>query len=77
MFLIAYTQPFTAGKKGPSRIIGNAILQAFDCCPLSYRSMDEVEYKKAVLLFYEQNNIAYFKELFLNQFEFAVDNYFG
>ena len=77
MLLIAYIQPFTDGNKRTSRIIGNAILQAFDCCPLSYRSMDEVEYKKAILLFYEQNNIAYFKELFLNQFEFAVDNYFG
>ena len=31
----------------------------------------------AVLLFYEQNNASYFKELFLKQFEFAVENYFG
>lgn len=77
MLLIAYIQPFTDGNKRTSRIIGNAVLQSFDCCPLSYRSMDEIEYKKAVLLFYEQNNIAYFKELFLEQFEFAVNNYFG
>ena len=58
-------------------IDGNAILQSFNSCPLSYRSMDEGEYKKAMLLFYEQNNISYFKELFLKQFEFAVENYFG
>lgn len=77
MLLIAYIQPFVDGNKRTSRLSGNAILQSFGCCPLSYRSMDEIEYKKAILLFYEQNNISYFKELFLKQFEFAVENYFG
>jgi Fic family protein len=77
MLLIAYIQPFVDGNKRTSRLGGNAILQSFDSCPLSYRSMDEGEYKKAILLFYEQNNISYFKELFLKQFEFAVENYFG
>ncbi|MEI8344060.1 MAG: Fic family protein [Candidatus Moraniibacteriota bacterium] len=77
MLLIAYIQPFVDGNKRISRLFGNAILQAFDCCPLSYRSMDEIEYKKAILLFYEQNNASYFKELFLKQFNFAVENYFG
>ena len=77
MLLIAYIQPFVDGNKRTSRLSGNAILQSFDSCPLSYRSMDEGEYKKAILLFYEQNNISYFKELFLRQFEFAVENYFG
>jgi Fic family protein len=77
MLLIAYIQPFIDGNKRTSRLSGNAILQSFDSCPLSYRSMDEIEYKKAILLFYEQNNVAYFKELFLRQFEFAVENYFG
>lgn len=77
MLLIAYIQPFVDGNKRTSRLSGNAVLQAFDCCPLSYRSMDEIEYKKAILLFYEQNNVSYFKELFLKQFKFAVENYFG
>lgn len=77
MLLIAYVQPFVDGNKRTSRLSGNAILQSFDSCPLSYRSMDEIEYKKAILLFYEQNNISYFKDLFLKQFEFAVENYFG
>ena len=77
MLLIAYIQPFVDGNKRTSRLCGNAILCAFDCCPLSYRSMDELEYKKAMLLFYEQNNVSYFKKLFLAQFEFAVNNYFG
>lgn len=77
MLLIAYIQPFIDGNKRTSRLSGNAILQSFDSCPLSYRNMNEIEYKKAILLFYEQNNISYFKELFLKQFEFAVENYFG
>lgn len=77
MLLIAYIQPFVDGNKRTSRLSGNAILQSFGSCPLSYRSMDEGEYKKAILLFCEKNNISYFKELFLKQLEFAVENYFG
>ncbi len=76
MILIAYTQPFEDGNKRTSRLVGNAILLAHGICPLSYRSVDEVEYKKAVIIFYEQNNINYFKRLFIEQFEFAVKNYF-
>lgn len=29
-----------------------------------------------MLLFYEQNNIAAFKQIFIEQFEFATTNYF-
>ena len=74
--LIAYIQPFEDGNKRTSRLAANAILLAHDICPLSYRNVDEVEYKKAVILFYEKNNISYFKKLFIEQFEFAVRNYF-
>lgn len=77
MLMIAYIQPFEDGNKRVSRLIGNALLMAHGACPLSFRSMDELEYKKAMLLFYEQNNFSYFKELFISQVEFAVENYFG
>lgn len=77
MLMVAYIQPFEDGNKRASRLIGNALLMAHGACPLSFRSIDELEYKKAVLLFYEQNNFRYFKELFISQFEFAVKNYFG
>lgn len=77
MLMLAYVQPFEDGNKRTSRLIGNALLIAHLACPLSFRSLDELEYKKAVLLFYEQNNLRYFKELFIQQFEFAVKNYFG
>lgn len=76
MLMIAYIQPFVDGNKRTSRLIGNALLLAHGACPLSYRSIDELEYKKAVLLFYEQNNISYFKKLFSEQFKFVVENYF-
>ncbi len=76
MILIAYIQPFNDGNKRTGRLSANAILLAHNLCPLSYRSVDEVEYKKAVILFYEQNNISYFKKMFIEQFEFAVNNYF-
>lgn len=74
--LIAYIQPFNDGNKRTGRLTGNAILMVNNYCPLSFRSIDELEYKKAVLLFYEQNNAKYFKELFIEQYRFAVENYF-
>lgn len=76
MLLIAYIQPFTDGNKRTSRLAANAILMSHNACPLSYRSIDEKEYKKAVVFFYEQNNLNYFKQLFIEQFKFSVRNYF-
>ena len=76
VLLISYIQPFEDGNKRTARILGNAILVAANYCPLSYRSVDEIEYKKAMILFYEQNNIRYFRKLFLEQFRMAVNTYF-
>ncbi len=75
--LISYIQPFEDGNKRTARLMGDAVLLAFGCCPLSFRSVDKIEYKKAILLFYEQNNLSYFKKLFIEQYEFAAHNYFG
>jgi len=76
MILIAYIQPFEDGNKRTSRLLGNAILIANGICPLSYSNADEIEYKKAVILFYELNNIRHFKMLFIAQFMFAIRHYF-
>lgn len=76
LLLISYIQPFADGNKRTARIISNAILMHNQHCPLSFRTVDSIEYKKAMLLFYEQNNISRFKEIFINQFEFAVNSYF-
>lgn len=74
--MISYLQPFADGNKRTSRMISNAVLLANGYFPLSYRSVDEVEYKKALILFYEQNNIFHLKRIFLEQQRFAIDNYF-
>ncbi len=63
-------------NKRTARIVSNAILINENYCPLSFRTVDTIDYKKAMLLFYEQNNISNFKEIFINQFEFAVNTYF-
>jgi len=76
VLLISYIQPFEDGNKRTARIIGNALLMNDDACPLSYRSVESIEYKKAMLLFYEQNNLSAFKRLFIEQNEFGVKNYF-
>ena len=74
--MISYIQPFEDGNKRTSRLLGNAVLLSGDICPLSYRSINEADYKKAVILFYEQNSARFFKELFIEQFKFVVGNYF-
>lgn len=76
LVLISYIQPFADGNKRTARIISNAILMNNNFCPLSFRTVDSLEYKKAMLIFYEQNNIHAFKKIFINQFEFAVNTYF-
>jgi len=76
ILMISYIQPFEDGNKRTARILGNAVLLANNICPLSYRSINESDYKKAILLFYEQNSARFFKEIFVEQFKFAVDNYF-
>lgn len=74
--LISYIQIFEDGNKRTSRMISNAILLSHNSVPLSYRIVDVEEYKKALILFYEKNNISYFKKIFIEQFKDSVDNYF-
>jgi Fic family protein len=74
--LISYIQPFEDGNKRTGRMISNALLIAHEACPLSYRSVDSLDYKKAMLIFYEQNNLSAFKQIFIEQNIFGVKNYF-
>ena len=76
LVLISYIQPFSDGNKRTARIISNAILLNNKYCPISFRTIDSLEYKKAMLVFYEQTNIQPFKRIFMDQFEFAVNTYF-
>jgi len=77
LLFISYIQAFEDWNKRTARMLTNAILLAYGLIPLSYRWVDVIEYKKATILFYEVNNITYFKKIFIEQFEDAVKNYFN
>lgn len=72
---LSYIQPFVDGNKRTSRLLANAMLLAENHSPISYRSVDDRTYKEACLVFYEQNSMAPFKELFIDQYVFAANNY--
>ena len=72
---LSYLQPFEDGNKRTSRIMANALLLAHGCAPLSYRSVEEREYREAMLVFYEINSLMAFKKIFIDQYEFAARNY--
>jgi len=75
-FMIPYIQPYADGNKRTARMLTNAILLAYDLYPLSYRSINENEFKKALILFYEQGSICEIKRLFIEQVKFANETYF-
>jgi Fic family protein len=74
--LLSYIQGFEDGNKRTARIVSNAVLMSYNNCHLSFRTVKAVDYKKAMLLFYEQNNLSEMKKIFIDQYEFAVDQYF-
>ena len=76
LVLLSYIQAFVDGNKRTARITSNVVLIANGYCPISFRTVDSIDYKKAMLMFYEQNNIAAFKKIFIEQFLFAVKTYF-
>jgi fido (protein-threonine AMPylation protein) len=76
LMLLSYIQPFNDGNKRTARIVSNAALIAGDHCPISFRTVEAIDYKKAMLLFYERNNMSAIKQIFIDQFEFAVEHYF-
>lgn len=76
LLLISYIQPFADGNKRTARILSNAILLANEFCPISFRTVDPLDYKKAMLVFYEQTNLSPMKRIFIEQAEFAAKTYF-
>lgn len=76
LLLVSYIQPFNEGNKRTARIVSNGILMVNQYCPLSFRTVNALDYKKALLIFYERNNLSAFKKIFISQFEFAVNTYF-
>ena len=76
LVLLSYIQAFMDGNKRVARIVANGILMTNKYCPISFRTVDSGDYKKAMLIFYEQNNLSAFKQIFMEQFKFAVGEYF-
>lgn len=74
--MVAYIQPFADGNKRTSRMLTNAILVAHDFYPLSYRAVNETVYKQALINFYEQYSLYELKRILIQQYEFALNNYF-
>lgn len=72
---ISYIQPFEDGNKRTARLMANALLLAHRSAPLSYRSVEEKDYREASLVFYELNSIMPFKGIFVDQYLFAAKNY--
>jgi Fic family protein len=72
---ISYLQSFEDGNKRTARLFANAMLLEEKLAPLSYRDVDEKEYREAVLIFYEQNSIEAFKKIFIEQYVFSCRNY--
>lgn len=72
---ISYIQPFEDGNKRTSRLMANALLMAHAHAPLSYRSVDENDYREAMLVFYELNALVPLKTIFVSQYDFAARNY--
>ena len=74
--MIPYIQPYSDGNKRTGRMLTNALLLTHDLFPLSYRNIDVDEFKKSLILFYEQQSLYHMKRLFIEQFEFANKTYF-
>jgi len=71
----SYIQPFVDGNKRTARLFANAFLLAENLAPLSYRNVDEKDYREAILVFYEQNSIIPLKKIFVEQYLFSAEFY--
>jgi Fic family protein len=72
---ISYIQPFEDGNKRTARLLCNAILLTLNYAPLSYRSVDENNYRESILVFYEKNSLEPMKKIFIEQYIFSTENY--
>jgi fido (protein-threonine AMPylation protein) len=75
LFGISYIQPFEDGNKRTARLMTIALLLAHHCAPISYRSIDENEYREALIVAYELNCIIPLKKIFIAQYVFATEYY--
>jgi len=72
---ISYIQPFVDGNKRTARLVANGILLKENAAPLSYRNVDEGNYRASLLTFYEQLSVLPMRHIFVDQYTFAVEHY--
>lgn len=72
---VGYIQPFEDGNKRTARLMANGLLLSYSLTPLSYRSVDEEDFRSAIFVFYELNSILPMKKIFIGQYDFAARNY--
>lgn len=74
---IAYIQPFADGNKRTSRHFANLILYMNKLPPVAWRTVNEIEYKKAMIAFYELGNIEPIKEMWVKHYNETVLTFFN
>ncbi|MFZ2303634.1 MAG: Fic family protein [Minisyncoccia bacterium] len=74
---IAYIQPFADGNKRTSRHLANAVLHKNNMPPVAWRTVNEVEYKKCVIAFYELGNIRPLALLWLENYIETTEAFFA
>lgn len=72
---LSYLQPYDDGNKRTARLLANAYLIIGHCAPLSYRNVDEADYRNSLLVFYEHCSIFAFKDIFTDQYDFSCKYY--
>ena len=72
---ISYIQPFVDGNKRTARLVANGILLQGSAAPLSYRNVDESNYRASLLVFYEQMSVVAMRQIFVDQYAFATRHY--
>jgi len=73
---IAYIQPFVDGNKRTSRHFANLILHVHSLPPVAWRTVNEIEYKKAMIAFYELGNIRPIAEMWIRHYHETVAVFF-
>ena len=76
ILMVSYIQPFEDGNKRASRLFGkrHSFIRQYLSAFLQKHQRSRLQ--KSGDSFYEQNSARFFKELFIEQFKFAVGNYF-
>lgn len=74
---IAYIQPFADGNKRVSRHFANFILHSYGLPPVAWRTVNEIEYKKAMIAFYELGNIEPIKVMWITHYVETANTFFS